>query len=318
MLPKYDLLFSFLIFLLLACSPKKETMKDLPAWLEKNLPGQLDIVGNVVNLDPKNLYYQEKETILADKSDPEVQIKITWNKNDDGLDLSADEVKTMLENSRRDTKAARTILAGLKERGLDKVSVGVIDMAAYILTYEEPTAEARQRFTDIALATINALPDHNQTSIWIECMEPSTFGEHFKDIVLFGYWHRGGTYHDDKKIMSLDFEWNADVQIEDLMPHWTYNYKSERASTLSDEAFTSASAWATKNIRSPFYLEPDQMIGVGLDEEDPLSLRYSFPYFESKPDTSDTGNEQDPLGYVSVSYQTDKKTFSHFAKEDEL
>ena len=301
---------------LFGCGKKKDKKPNLETWLETNLPGQLVIVNNIVDLDPRNLFTSKTQTILADSQDPEVQIKVTWFKKEEGLGLNKEEVHSMLESSRRDVKVAREILRALKAKGAEKISVGVIDMAAYILTYEEPLPEVRNRYADMVLSVITALPDHAQTSIWIECMEPAVYGEHFKDIVPFGYWHRGDSYHDSHKIMSLDFEWNADLKTEHLLPHWKYNYNSERVSAMSDTAYQAALAWAVKNLSSPFYLEPDQMIQYGLNAEDSLSIEYSFPYYESKPDTSQPSYEYEPLGHVNVSYQTDQKKFFGFGKTE--
>jgi hypothetical protein len=200
---------------------------------------------------------------------------------------------------------------------LEKCAVGVIDMAAYIMTFEEPTLEARDRYASLILSTINELPTHDQTSIWIECMEPTVQGKHFKDIIPFGYWRRGDSYHEQHKIMSLDFEWNEDLKAEHLKPHWKINPASSRAMALADEAYPVASAWAAKNITGPYYLEPDQMIRIGPDDDDPLSLRFEFPWFETKPDTTDSGLFDEALGYVSVAYHTDQKKFTGLKKLDD-
>lgn len=295
---------------LFGCGKKKDKKPNLEGWLETNFPGQLVVVGNVVDLDPRNLFTSKTQTILADNGDPDVQIKVTWFKKEEGLGLHQDEVQTMLDDSRRDVKAARSIFGALKGKGLDQISVGVIDMAAYILVYKEPTPELRNQYAAAILDVMTAMPDHAQTSIWIECMEPTAYGEHFKDIVPFGYWRRGDSYHDSNKIMSLDFEWNEELKAEHLLPHWKANHSSSRAMAVTKAAYVEAAAWASKHISGPYYLEPDQMIRVGLDDDDSLSLRYEFPYFETKPDTSDTGFFENALGYVSVAYHMDKKTFS--------
>lgn len=311
------LIMTMLLISIFGCFAKKEKMNDLPTWLEKNFPGQLVIVGNIVDLDPRNLFYHQKSTILSAKEDPEVQLVVKWSKEEEGLGLNKEEVASMLEQSKKDVAAARMLLKALQSNGLEKCAVGVIEMAAYIMTFEEPTPETRERYASLVLSTINELPNHDQTSIWIECMEPSVQGEHFKDIIPFGYWRRGDSYHDRNKIMSLDFEWNADLKPEHLSPHWTFNDKSDRTLVNSPKAYEQAAAWAGKNLKGTFYLEPQQMIRVGLDDDDPLTVRFEFPYFESKPDTTDSGSFQDALGYVSVAYHTDHKTFSGIKKLDE-
>jgi hypothetical protein len=311
-LQRYSMI--FLIFSLFGCFQKKKQPENLGDWLEINFPGQLVVVNNIVNLDLKNLYYKKKETIVADKNDPEVQIKVTWFKNENDLDLSKEEIQTAWEKSKNEVAAARALFSALHEKGLEKISVGVIDMAAYILIFEDPTPPVRKKYLEQILATLDARHDTTQTSIWIECMEDSAYGEEFKDIIPYGYWKRGGTLHEDQKIMSLDFEWAPGLKIDNLMTGWAINTMSERSSIYMNEAYTTASAWASKNLPSPFYLEPAQMVRIGPDEDDPLAIGYDFPYYASKPDTTDVESQLEPLGYISVSYQTDQKVFTKIKK----
>ena len=303
-----------LLSTIFGCFQKQEKKNDLPNWLETHFPGQLVVVNNIVNLDPMNLFIKEKKTILADKNDPEVQIIITWFKKQEGLGLNVAEVQTSLDQARKDIKAARMIYAGLKNNGLEKFSVSVIDMAAYILLYDETTPELMKNNLIKIVSAIEALPDHAQTSIWIEWMEPSAYQQEFKDIIPYGYWQRGDSYHDNKKIMSLDFEWSPGLKADILNTGWAISIKSERALTYKTDAYNAASAWATKNLPAPFYLEMDQMISIGPDEDDPLAIEFQFPYFASKPDTTVLGFEDSALGHVRVVYQTDQKTFGKIKK----
>lgn len=301
-----------------SCKSEMKKEKNLESWLETHFPGQLVVVENIIDLDPRNLFYKKKSSIVADKNDPEVQIKVTWFKNEEGLGLNKEEVQTSLENSKRDVQAARNICKALKENRLEQFSVGVIDMAVYILLYTEPAPETRKAALQKILATLNTLPSHEQTSIWIEYMEPSIYQEEFKDIVPFGYWQRPDSYHQRNKILSLDFEWSEGLEADILNTGWAFNTDSERTMKFKEEAFTLASTWAAKNLSAPYYLEPDQLIQVGPDEDDPLAVLFLFPYYTSKPDTTAIGDEPGPLGHVSVSYQTDRKTYSKIKKEKAL
>ena len=303
---------------LFGCFQKKEKKNNLPTWLETNFPGQLEVVENIIDLDLKNLYYKKKSSIVAEKSDPEVQIIVTWFKEQPGLGITVEEVKASLEKSRKEVAAGRALFKSLKQNGLDKFSVGVIEMAAYILIYEEPTPEVRRNYLEKILSTLDAMPDHEQTSIWIEFMEPAVYQEHFKDIILLGYWNRGGSYHDDNKIMSLDFEWKEGLEVDILNTGWAINPNSQRSTQYREDAYKVALTWAEKNIPSPFYLEKDQMVGVGPDDEDPLALQFDFPYYTSKPDASVIGYEENALGYVNGVYQTEKKTFTKIKKVKDL
>lgn len=303
-----------LLSTLFGCFQKKEKANDLPTWLETHFPGELVVVNNIVNLDPRNLFIKEKKTILADKNDPEAQIMVKWFKKEEGLGLDVGKIQTDLDNARKDVKAARMIFEALKNNGLEKFSVGVIEMAAYILFYEEPSPELRKNNLIKILATLDGLADHSQTSIWMNWMEPSAYQQEFKDIIPYGYWLRGDSYHDSNTIMALDFEWSPGLKADILNTGWAISIKSRRSLTYQDDAYNAASAWATKNLPAPFYLEKDQMITIGPDEEDRMGIEFQFPYFTFKPDTAVSGFEDNALGYVRVVYQTDQKTFGKFKK----
>lgn len=303
-----------LLSTIFGCFQKKEKANDLPSWLDTHFPGQLVVVNNVVNLNPMNLFIKEKNSILADKNDPEVQIRIKWFKKEEGLGLNVADVQTSLDNARKDVKAARMIFNGLKNNGLEKFSVGVIEMAAYILLYEEPSPELRKNNLIKILGGLDALPEHSQTSIWIEWMEPSAYQQEFKDIIPYGYWQRGDSYHNNNKILGLDFEWSSGLQPDILNTGWAVSIKSDRSLTYQTDAYNAASAWATKNLPAPFYLEKDQMISVSPGDEDPMAIEFQFPYFTSKPDTTISGFEENALGYVRVVYQTDQKSFGKIKK----
>lgn len=303
-----------LLSTLLGCFQKKEKANDLPTWLETHFPGELVVANTIVNLDPMNLFVKEKETIVADKNDPDVQIRVKWFKKQEGLGLNVEEVRTDLNNARKDIKAARMIFEALKINRLEKFSVGVIDMAMYILLYEEPSPEQRKNNLIKILATLDALPDHSQTSIWVNWMEPSAFQQEFTDIIPYGYWLRGDSYHDNNTIMGLDFEWSPGLKPDILNTGWAISIKSERSLTYQDEAYQAVSTWAAKNLRAPFYLEKDQMTTIGPDDEDRMGIEFQFPYFISKPDTAVSGFEDSALGYIRVVYQTDQKTFGKIKK----
>ena len=114
--------------------------------------------------------------------------------------------------------------------------------------------------------------------------------------------------------MGLDFEWSPGLKADILNAGWAISIKSERSLTYQDGAYQAASVWADKNLRAPFYLEKDQMITIGPDEDDRMGIEFQFPYFTTKPDTSVSGFEDSALGHVRVVYQTDQKTFGKFKK----
>lgn len=300
-----------LLLSLFSCFQKKKQPENLKTWLEAQFPGKMTVVGNIVDLDPKKLFDRKTSTIVADVQDPEVQIRITWHKGQEELGISREDVSSSLEQARKDVHTARKLFQLLKEAGLDTFSVGVIDMAVYVLLYEGPTPELRESSATGILHVLHSMPDMMQTSFWVEAMEPSAYQQEFKDIVPFGYWQRGDSYHVSHTIMSLDFEYNSDLQAEHLLARWKINTESSRLKEYQQMSFKAASAWAEQHVKKPFHLE-DSFYRTERDEDQPLCIWFDFPYFNTKPDTgqSPADAEGDVVGYVSGLYDTQSRTFS--------
>ncbi len=291
--------------------------ENLESWLEIHFPGKYLVAENIIDINPIRLVDKKKKSIVADRNDPEVQMVVNWNKTQPDLGITIDDLQAKWEKGKKEVTAGRNLFKALKENGLDKVSAGVIEQAAYILIYEEPTAELRKAYLAKIMATVDALPDHNQTSIWIECMEPSAYKDQFKDIITLDYWNRGDSYHDHKKIMSVDFEWSPGLEVEIMNTKWSINSASDRCTQYRENAYQAALTWAEKNLQTPFYLDKDHMVGVGVDDIDPLALEFDFPYYASKPDTSVSGYDDNAVGFVNGIYQTEHKTFTKIKKTTE-
>ena len=307
---------AILLISILGCFGKKKPPQDLQTWLDIHFPGQLEIVHHVVDLNPKNIFYKEKSTIVALKEDPETQFKIVWSKDQDSLGITQEEVITSIENSKRDVADARKIFDALQVKVDSKIAVGVIDIALYVLVFEEPTPETRKRILDRILPAISDLSDVRQTRIWIECMEPDIYGKEYNHIVPYGYWHQGDNFHRDKTIMALEFDWSDRLDTSQLTTQWAINTASDRSIQYMEHAYGTAEAWAAKNISGNVYLESKNMVMVEPDPSDPLAIRFHFPYFNAKPDTEAYGYENDILGYVYGIYQTDLKTFTQLNLKD--
>ena len=74
--------------------------------------------------------------------------------------------------------------------------------------------------------------------------------------------------------------------------------------------------WAKGNLKAPYYVERDQYVEVGTDEEDLLAATYGFPIFAQQPDYNNYETYANNLGMVMVKYQSDERKFSDIHKTE--
>lgn len=313
----------FLIFCSLAmfsffgCFKKKPAPNNIETWLEAQFPGQFEVLHSNLNFNVMDMYRGKKTALVADKADPDVQFLLFWKKDSTDLRLTNEEVQTSFETAKRDVAQARDLFKLLKNKDLEKISVGVIEPAAYILIFAEPDAAMREEVLTKIKAALDERGEASQKSIWIEWMEPSAYGQKFGDIIPNGHWKTEPGWQEQEKIMSLNFEYRKEVSVATLMRHWEANPMSKRGAADRDDAYRQAKIWAEKNLPKPFYLEPEQLVGFEVDKQDGLAIHYHFPYFDARPGEGDSGL-MEPKGYVSGLYHTEKKTFSGIKKQKEL
>lgn len=293
---------------------KKEN--TIEGWLETNFPQQFVVDLSLRDLHPKNFYLHKHTALISSKSDPEVQFEVVWYKDKEDIGLSKEEITEKAESSKRDVALAREWHKKLQSHGLDKFSAGVIDMALYVLPYGEPDAAFRKHAVETVFKTLKDEGASAQTSIFIECMEDSAYHKEIQDIIPFGYWRRKDTYHDDNKIVSVDFELTDSTEAHAINEHWSFNTKSNRSLAYMKEVYPKALDWANQHLKKPFYLEPDQYAEFELDDKNPFLVHYSFPYYPSQPDSSQTG-VIDASGYVTGTYDTEKHIVSSLRERKE-
>jgi hypothetical protein len=214
------------------------------------------------------------------------------------------------EQSKNEVTASRELFQSVQKKGASKMSVAIIESAAYFLVYEEPTPENRRKYLEQILNMLDSQPGHPQTSIFIEFMEDSVYQKEFKDIVTRGYWNRQDKHYEHHKLVAMDFEWKPGLKVDTLMTGWQFNTQSDKLFVYMDEAYREASQWAEKNIQQPYYIESGHFVQYDLDEKDPMAVHYYFPYFTSKPLEDGTDYASKQKGFVTGVYQVDQKTFT--------
>jgi len=297
---------------LFSCFGKKK--ENLQSWLDKNFPGQYEIVESRQRFMEHFQFSKKMTTVVSAKADPDVQFVVYWLKDKEGLNVTREEIEHSFEKSKKEASQARMLFQALAEEGTSKVSVGVVDDAAYFLVYDEPTPDARKKYLTQIQSMLDRRSAADQTNIFIEFMEDSVYQQEFKDIVPAGYWARIDHYHEDNNTVSIDYSWIPGMKVEKLMTMWAVNTISKRSSLYKAAAYEQALQWAQKNIQGPFYLEPGHYVWSGKNEKEPMGMDFDFPYYASKPATDDAEIESLRLGYVSGIYQVDQNLFTKIEK----
>jgi len=307
------------VFGLWGCNNNMKKEDNLESWLEKNFPGQFTIVQSLRDLQGRHLIEHKVNALVAETKDPEVQFSVAWYKGKPDVGLTIDEIRKADEDAARDIKSARDWYAKLTTAGIERISVGVVDEGLYVLPYSEPTPEMRKEIITKLFSVLKQESGSTQTQIWIECMEDSTYRKEIKEVAPFGYWHRVDSYHDDHKIMSVEFEISEDVNPDEVGKLWAFNTKSLRSLEFIKQAYAEARQWTDEHVAKSNYLEAEQMVRYELDENDPLAVHYTFPLYASKPeDPGAYGVEDSAIGFITGVFNTDEKKFTKIKKVKEL
>lgn len=260
----------------------------------------------------------EKQVLLADKSDPEVQFLLNWQKNTVDLGLVPELVKQAHAYAKNTVSDARHLHKLLKNNHLEKFSVGVIDQAAYIQVFLEPTPAARKQTLEIVKAVLDARSEQPQTRIFLELMEEASYQSEFKDIIPHGHWKTGRIWQDEYKIMALHFEWSNALKLADKTCRWELNPLSKRGKTYTEFSRQQAMVWAEKNLPKPYFMPSNRPYRYDIPETAEPSIRYEFPFYDEELPAEASHLDPEPKGYVVGNYTFDQKVFSQLRIQEEF
>ena len=310
---------TLLMLSIFSCFRKKSPPKNIDSWLELQFPGQFQVLdSNLKMLDVMAQFKGEKQALLADNSAPEVQFLLNWQKNTEDLGLAPEQVKEAHEIAKNNVKNARSLYKSLKNKHLEKFSVGVIDQAAYIQVFLEPNPAARKQTLEIVKAVLDARSEQPQTRIFLELMEEASYLSEFKDIIPHGHWKTGRIWQDEHKIMALHFEWSDALKLTDMMRRWELNPLSKRGKTYTEFSRQQAIVWAEKNLPKPYFMPSNRPYRYDIPETAEPSIRYEFPFYDQELSAESSHLDPEPKGYVVGNYTFDQKGFSQVRIQEEL
>ncbi len=310
---------TLLMLSIFSCFRKKSPPNNIESWLELQFPGQFQVLdSNLKMLDVMAQFKGEKQALLADNSAPEVQFLLNWQKNTEDLGLVPEQVKAAHEVAINNVTNARYLYKLLKNKHLEKFSVGVLDQAAYIQVYLDPTPAARKQTLEIVKAVLDARSEQPQTRIFLELMEEASYHSEFKDIIPHGHWKTGKIWQEEHKIMVLHFEWSNTLKLPYLMRRWELNPVSKRSKAYTELSRQQALDWAEQNLPKPYFMPSNRPYKYDIPETEEPSIRYGFPFYDQELPAEASHLDPEPKGYVAGNYAFDQQVFSQLRKQEEF
>ncbi len=315
------LVVAIIAFTLFSCFRKKTpAKKNVETELERLFPGQFQVLNsNLKLIDIMAQFKGEKQAVIGDKADPDVQFLLDWNKGTESIGFDSSTVMAAHEHAKKEVAQARELFKLLKDNSLEKFSAGVVGRAAYIQVFGEPNPAFRKQSLEIIQSVLEKNPRRVQTSIFIQLLEPEEFHKQYQDIIPATHWKTGAGIQGEQLILSLNFELGASMNMPELMRHWEINTGAKRLSQTQDDAFRTARAWAEKNLPKPIFMSEAGYTSVETLVNDEPAIRFGFPYYDkdlTEEEKLHTDNEV--KGYITGIYYFDQKVFTKLQKQAEF
>lgn len=306
---------------LFGCFRKKTPgKKNVDSELELLFPGKFQVLNsNLKVLDIKAQFKGEKLAVIGDKADPEVQFLLDWQKGTESAGFDSSTVIAAHERAKKEVAQARELFKPLKANGLENFSIGIIHDILCLQVFAEPTPKQRAHTLEVLKSVVPASPDGAYSRCSIELLEPAEFHHRYQDIIPAGHWQTEAGVQGEEKILTLNFEVGAGMDIPALMRHWEINTGAKRLSQIQDAAFKTAQTWAEKNLPKPVFMAAEDYVSIKTLESDDPAIRFGFPYYDKNLSAEEKLNsENEAKGYVTGIYYFDRKEFTSLKKQTEF
>lgn len=283
---------------LYSCFGKRKKTDGLEAWLDTHFKGQLYIV-NTHTADPiHHLSFKVKNSVVARKDDSLLQIYIRWDKRQDDLGISLEEVKTDLVKAETELADARSLLKLLKETGLNSFSCSIRNGYLRILIFEEPKPENRLQCLEKIAPALQNWPQAKDYGLAIDFMEPKTLNTEFGDIVPLEHWERADRWQLRNSIVYLRSETAYPIAIKAMNENWLFNTESDRLLDWIEQARVLSDTWAKDHLKKPYKLLSQAQYSA-LDKQLGVEIQIPFSYSTNSEDSTSID------GYITGNYLFD-------------
>lgn len=283
---------------LYSCFGKKKKAEGLEAWLGTHFKDQLYIVSTQTADPIRHLSFKVKNTIVAHKDDSLLQIFIRWDKRQDDLGISLEEVKTDLVKAKTELADARSLLQLLKETGLTSFSCSIRNGYIRILIFEEPTPEYRLNGLEKIIPALQNWPQAKEYGLAIDFMEAKTFTTEFGDIVPLEHWERADRWQLRNSLVFQRSEVAYPLNVKTINQEWQFNTESDRLLEWIEQARILSDTWAKEHLKKTYKLLPQAQYSA-LDKQLGVEIQIPFNYSTNSEDSSSID------GYITGNYLFD-------------
>lgn len=313
------LLITLFAFTLFGCFRKKTPKpKSLESELELLFPGQFQVLHtNLKLLDVMAQYKGEKQAVIGDKSDPEVQFFLDWQKGETTLGFDTASIAVLYERAKKEVESARNWHALLSEKGLKNCSVGCLGSTVFVQLFAEPTPEARKQILEVFQDLWAQKALNPQTDFSIEFLEPAAYHQQYQDIIPAWNCRQDAGKKGEQWILALSLEAGTAINLRALMREWEINMIAKRFDQVSQEAFKMANEWAEQKLPKPLFMSQEDYFSIEPLQQDPPAIRIAYPYYHQAW-SAEQKLSNEPAGYVSGVYLLDQKIFTKIQTKKEI
>lgn len=268
------LLLLCLAFLIFSCFRKKKPAPNLADWLEKNFPNRFKIVDTQTEDVFRNLTFQKKKSVVADRADSLLQIQIRYDLRDADLGIAAAEIDELVAAAKPDLAASRDLFLVLENAGFQKVSASIRHGEAVVLFFENPTSELRKQVLKDLKTAFSGWSAAKNYGLSVVFMEPAVFQTEFSDIVPLAHWVRADSWQSRKTVVSLRVG-EGYVFDKKLEKEWQFNTDSDKFSEVLARARPIFQSWAEAHFHRKLVMQPISEIAP-LGEKLGAWMKFSF------------------------------------------
>lgn len=310
------LMFSFFGF---RCQ-KKSPPANIESWLEHHFPGEFRVVDtNLKMLDVMAQFKGEKQALVAVKSDSIAQFLLDWQKGADSLGVDPEMVKELQRFALKNASNSRKLYQLLASTALENFSVSVYRAEIVVQVFAEPTPEFRKEAFDRVVSVLKSPDSIECSSFRFEMMEPSAYGVKYQQFFRLEDYYTEPAWLKEVRIMSLQMDWEGEVP-DGLF--WEISTDAKRSAEYKDLAFAKAKEWAEKKLPQPLFWDDGRIMGYEIVKhgakagkrqklDNQPAIRFAFPYYNNPP-----GENEEPDGYITGTYNYDDRQFVHIQRED--
>lgn len=284
---------------------RKQPKNDIGTWLEQHFPGRFQVMGTQVSDPIRNLSFQVKKSLVAEKADTAVQVEIIWDKRAPHLGIDQSEVEEMAARAETQIKDARAIYASLQASGFERANVGIWRGNVTLLLYDTPTPDFRKTCLKNLEKSAAQWPARDKYGLAVYFLEPHLYQKEESPVKTLDFWrlpslflpHASVYLHVDDPIAALN--------ISSLANAWTLHTESKALSDfVQNVAQPAAAEWGKRHLSKPITLL-NRWTYEPLKDPTVLGLQMKFPY------TYGTLSDDAPVdGCIGGQFLFDAQTFS--------